>query len=210
MIQQLGLPTWFGSFSSADTKWNDLLRVLGKLNDSKNYSDQELQQMDWNQKSKLVQKDLVTCSRFFDNRVQQFIKIILKSEHNPIGKVTEYFYRVEFQQRGSPHIHILLWVDNAPCYNVDSNEEIVKYVDKHVSCSSDSEFKDLLSLQMHKHSKTCRKKAHPICRFGFPLPTLPRTMILEPLKQKLTSIKQYTKNTETKLMHCMTMKTLIL
>jgi hypothetical protein len=29
MIRQLGLPTWFGSFSSADTKWNDLLKVLG-------------------------------------------------------------------------------------------------------------------------------------------------------------------------------------
>lgn len=31
MIRQLGLPTWFGSFSSADTKWIDLLRILGKL-----------------------------------------------------------------------------------------------------------------------------------------------------------------------------------
>jgi hypothetical protein len=33
MIRQLGLPTWFGSLSSADTKWNDLLRVLARLND---------------------------------------------------------------------------------------------------------------------------------------------------------------------------------
>ena len=64
--------------------------------------------MDWNQKSKLVQKDPVTCSRYFDNRVQQFIKIILKSEHNPIGKVTEYFYRVEFQQRVTSHTYFTL------------------------------------------------------------------------------------------------------
>lgn len=123
----------------------------------------------------------------------------MKSEHNPIGKVTEYFYRVEFQQRGSPHIHILLWVDNAPCYNVDANEEIVKYVDKHVSSSSDSEFKDLLSLQMHKHSKTCRKKGHPICRFGFPLPPLPRAMILEPLETETDKYKTIYKEIQKKI-----------
>lgn len=36
LIRQLGLPTWFMSFSAADTKWNDLIRALGILNDGKN------------------------------------------------------------------------------------------------------------------------------------------------------------------------------
>ncbi|VDI56358.1 Hypothetical predicted protein [Mytilus galloprovincialis] len=108
MIRQLGLPTWFGSLSSADTNWKDLLRILGKLNDGKEYTDNELEEMDWNQKSKLVQKDPVTYSRYFDYRVQQFINLVLKSDHDPIGKLTDFFYRVEFQQRGSPHIHILI------------------------------------------------------------------------------------------------------
>lgn len=70
MIRQLGLPTWFGSLSSADTKWNDLLRVLARLNDGTEKSDEELEKMNWNEKTKLVQKDPVTCSRFFDHRVQ--------------------------------------------------------------------------------------------------------------------------------------------
>ncbi|CAC5416131.1 unnamed protein product [Mytilus coruscus] len=39
------------------------------------------------------------------------------------------------------------------------------------------------NLQVHKHSKTCRKKGHPICRFGFPLPPMKETVILEPLKE---------------------------
>ncbi|VDI75456.1 Hypothetical predicted protein [Mytilus galloprovincialis] len=47
MIRQLGLPTWFGSLSSADTNWKDLLRILGKLNDGKEYTDNELEEMDW-------------------------------------------------------------------------------------------------------------------------------------------------------------------
>ena len=78
MIRQLGLPTWFGSFSSADTNWHDLLKILAKLNEGKDYSDVDIEKMDWQEKSRLVQKDPVTCSRYFDNRVQQFIKVVAK------------------------------------------------------------------------------------------------------------------------------------
>ena len=99
-------------------------RVLARLNDGTEKSDEELEKMNWNEKTKLVQKDPVTCSRFFDHRVQQFIKIVLKSEFHPIGKVNDYFYRVEFQQRGSPHIHILIWVEDAPKYKENPNEDI--------------------------------------------------------------------------------------
>ena len=199
MIRQLGLPTWFGSFSSADTNWKDLLRILGKLNDGKYYSDDELDQMDWNTKSRLVQKDPVTCSRFFDYRVQQFIKTVLQSDHDPIGKVIDYFYRVEFQQRGSPHIHMLIWIENAPIYEQDSNEDLVQFIDKYVSCSLSSAPSDLVSLQVHKHSKTCRTKGRPICRFGFPLPPLDETVILEPLDEDIDKYKAIYKEVQTKV-----------
>lgn len=39
MIRQLGLPTWFISLSAADTRWPDLIRALGVLNDGKEYTD---------------------------------------------------------------------------------------------------------------------------------------------------------------------------
>ena len=199
MIRQLGLPKWFGSFSSADTRWNELLRVLGKLNDRKDYSDSQLENLSWQEKTRLVQKDPVTCSRFFNYRVQQFINIVLKSEHNPIGKVTDFFYIVEFQQRGSPHIHILIWVEGAPSYKQDSNEDIVKYIDQFVSCSAVPELKDLIDLQVHKHAKTCRKKGHPICRFGFPLPPFRKTVVLEPLEEEIDKYKGMYKDIQKKI-----------
>jgi macrodomain Ter protein organizer (MatP/YcbG family) len=155
--------------------------------------------MNWNEKTKLVQKDPVTCSRLFDHRVQQFIKIVLKSEFHPIGKVNDYFYRVEFQQRGSPHIHILIWVEDAPKYKENPNEDIVEYIDKHVSCNLSDEFKDLIALQVHKHSKTCRKKGHAICRFGFPLPPMKKTVILEPLDECVEKHKSMYKEIQEKI-----------
>ncbi|XP_060603693.1 uncharacterized protein LOC132756597 [Ruditapes philippinarum] len=143
----------------------------------------------------MIQSDPVTCSRFFDHRVQNFINTVLKSDHKPLGKVTDYFYRVEFQQRGSPHIHMIVWVENAPKLNVDSNEEIAAYVDQYLKCSINNEFVGaLVDIQIHKHSRTCRKKQDRICRFGYPLPPLQKTMVLFPLENdKEKYLKQYEK-----------------
>ena len=195
MIRQLSLPTWFMSLSAADTRWTDLLKMLAKLNDGIEYSETELDKLTWQEKTKLVQKDPVTCSRYFDHRVQEFLNTILKSSSEPIGKVLDYFYRVEFQQRGSPHIHMLVWVENAPTLETKSEEEIIEFVDGYLTCSSDNEkTANLINLQSHKHSRTCRKKGKPICRFGFPLPPLPKTMLLYPLEENIDKYKK--KNVE--------------
>ena len=45
MIRQLGSATLFCSFSSAETQWIHLLRILGKLVDSKEYTDNELENL---------------------------------------------------------------------------------------------------------------------------------------------------------------------
>ncbi|XP_069109303.1 uncharacterized protein [Argopecten irradians] len=192
MIRQLGLPTWFGSLSAGDTRWHDLLRILGELNDNISYTNQQINNMTWINKTTLVQKDPITCTRYFDHRVQQFINTVLKSDHAPLGTLTDYFYRVEFQHRGSPHIHMLMWIKDAPKYKEDSNDKITEYVEHYTSCQSNvpDNLKSLVDIQTHKHSKTCRKKGKAVCRFGFPLPPMSRTMILEPLDEDNEMLKK--------------------
>ena len=160
MIRQLGLPTWFISLSAADTKWTDLLSCLGKLVEDKTFCEEDLRTMDWQTKTKLLQSDPVTCARYFDHRVRLFIFNVIKSGHNPLGEMTDYFYRVEFQQRGSPHIHMLMWTKNSPVFERDTEQQICSYVDQFTSCSKsqDASLQDLITLQTHKHSKTCKKK----------------------------------------------------
>ena len=191
MIRQLSLPTWFISLSAADTRWSDLLKMLAKLNDDAELADIDIENMTWQEKTKLVQKDPVTCSRYFDHRVHEFLNTVLKSNCEPIGKVRDYFYRVEFQQRGSPHIHMLVWVENAPKLDTNTEDEIVQFVDQYLTCSAEkNETLELVKLQTHKHSRTCRKKGKPICRFGFPLPPLPITMLLYPLEEEVEKYKK--------------------
>ena len=47
MITQLEPAILFCSFSSAETKWIHLLRILGKLVDDEEYSDSELENLKW-------------------------------------------------------------------------------------------------------------------------------------------------------------------
>ena len=174
------------SLSAADTRWTDLWRILARLNDDIEYSEEEIENLSWQEKTNLVQKDPVTCSRYFDHRVEEFLNTVLKSSCEPIGKVKQFFYRLEFQQRGSPHIHMLVWIENAPNLERSSREEIEQFVDNYLTCSTDNEETvNLVKLQTHKHSRTCRKKGKPICRFGFPILPFPRTMLLYPLEEEV-------------------------
>ncbi|XP_053407909.1 uncharacterized protein LOC128559625 [Mercenaria mercenaria] len=178
MIRQLRIPTWFCSFSAAETKWLSLLRILGKVVNKVHYSNEDIFNMTWQEKCELIKSDPVTYARYFDHRVQIFLSKVLQSNICPIGKITDFFYRVEFQQRGSPHIHMLIWIEQAPLVNSHSHSEIISFVDKYISCTKDEHMKTLVNYQTHRHARTCRKKGKSVCRFGFPLPPMTETMIL--------------------------------
>ncbi|XP_070191701.1 uncharacterized protein [Littorina saxatilis] len=185
MIRQLGRPTFFATFSAAETRWLDLLRVLYRMEHSVDPTDDDLENLTWQEKSQLIQKDPVTCARHFDYRVQVLFRKVIMSDLQPLGKVTDHFFRVEFQQRGSPHIHCMIWVEDAPKADTDSDEDVVAFLDKHLTCQrhEEGELKDVSSLHEHKHSKSCKKGGKHVCRFGFPLPPMSKTMMLRPLTQ---------------------------
>ena len=90
MIRQLGNPAWFCSFSAAETRWIHLIKILGRLIDNKDYTDDEVTQMTWQKKSELIQKDPVTCARNFEHMVQLFIHEFIKSSCQPIGEVVDF------------------------------------------------------------------------------------------------------------------------
>lgn len=108
----------------------------------------------------------------------------------PFGEITHYFYRIEYQTRGTQHVHMLLWAKDAPKSDADENT-IVRYIDDHVTArmpdeASEPELHRLVNrhqLHWEKHSKTCsrevryRGKRSKICRFEFPRPAVDKTTI---------------------------------
>ena len=59
---------------------------------------------------------------------------VLRSEVFPLGKLTDFYMRKEFQQRGSPHVHSLLWIENAPKYGISPLNEVIEFIDRTITC----------------------------------------------------------------------------
>ena len=127
----------------------------------------------------------MTCARHFHFQFNTFLKEFLLTEIAPIGKIRDWFYQVEYQQRGSPHVHMLIWLEDAPVFGADKDEDVSSFIDKIITCrkpDGDTTLLNLVNRQMHRHSHTCRKKGKSVCRFNYPQPPMRSTQIVHPLE----------------------------
>lgn len=69
MIRQLGIPTWFCSFSAAETKWNSLLKILSKLLNNREMYDEEIFELSWTDKCELIKKRSSDLLQVFSSQV---------------------------------------------------------------------------------------------------------------------------------------------
>ena len=199
MIRQLGPATFFLSLSAAETKWTHLLKNLGKIVDKKEYTDKEVKQMKWPTISRLIQSDPITCARHFEYQLQTFVNEFLKSKTAPLGELLDFFYRIEMQHRGSCHVHMIIWIKNAPSPSETSPKALTKYIDKHITCKrpKTEDSYDLIMRQRHHHTDTCKKNNASTCRFNYPQPPMERTTILDPINKDDPKIKDHRKNWQT-------------
>ena len=188
MVRQLGNCTWFLTLSAADLKWTDTIQIIAAQN-GQHLSDQEVDSLTWEQKCLWLRTNPVTAARHFDHRLQAFMKTLILGKSHPIGQIQDYKYRIEFQQRGSPHAHMLIWVKDAPQVKDSPAKEVSKFVDKYITCSVPSDDDNLAELvttvQKHSHSAACRKPGKS-CRFAFPRPPLEETTVLYPAEEPVT------------------------
>ncbi len=182
MVRQGGMPALFFTQSCADTRWPELLKVLGQLIDNKEYSDEDIKNMSPINRNRLVAADPVTVVRYFENKCHQFQKHIMN-----IKGSYKHFLRREFQHRGSPHSHEIHWIKEAPIYDPnkpENDKNVAKFIDSWISTKVEvnEDEKEYLNYQIHKHSSSCRKRGEAICRFGIPFFPMKGTVILKPLE----------------------------
>ena len=99
MVDTLGLPTIFFTHSAADLQWPELARLTCPDDPDSRAS-----------RTKAVIENPAVADWFFYERVVEFIK----AYYVGVLGVTDYWMRFEWQHRGSPHVHGLAWLPNAP------------------------------------------------------------------------------------------------
>ena len=191
MIRTLGIPTFFLTLSAAETRWSELIVILVRILENREISLEEAYQMSWEHKCNLIRKDPVTCARYFDRRVRELFKLI-RTKGGPFAEfeVEDFYIRIEFQHRGSPHVHCILYLKNAPKFDREKPESRAaceQFIHRFITCQRNSEeMEQLFSLQFHKHTGSCKRmlQEKTICRFGIPYFPMPRTIILDPLPEE--------------------------
>ena len=128
MIDTLGLPTIFFTRSATDHQWPELANLICP-------EDPEDKQA----RAKAVVDNPALADWFFYYRIQKFVDAFYVNTL----KATDYWMRFEWQHRGSPHVHGLAWLPNAPDVEnllssspdlVESTKEkIIEYADKIIS-----------------------------------------------------------------------------
>ena len=162
MVKQLGIPTWFMTLYCADLRWPELFQIISRIH-GKDITDEEVDALSYDEKCKMLNLNPVIVAKHFQFRVETLFTEILLSKSKPIGKIVYYALRIEFQMRGSPRLHALIWTEDCPKLTSETKEAYVEYIDKHVQAylpnkEDDPELHDVVNFyQKHTHSKTCKK-----------------------------------------------------
>ncbi|XP_052129235.1 uncharacterized protein LOC113212961 [Frankliniella occidentalis] len=112
MVNELGLPTLFVTLSAADLHWPDLFRLILEqqhvpLSDEERVSLDELTE---EQRRNFIADQPFVPSMFFIKRAEYFLLKIFKLMY----PLKDFWWRFEWQFRGSPHVHALLYLEGAP------------------------------------------------------------------------------------------------
>lgn len=131
VVKQLGIPTWFMTLSCADLRWPELLQIISRSS-STNMTDEEVNALSYDEKCRLINFNPVIVAKHFQYRVETLFTEVLLSNANPIGKILYYALRIEFQMRGSPHLHALIWTSDCPKLTHDTKKEYIECIDQNV------------------------------------------------------------------------------
>ena len=187
-IREWGSPTLFLTFSCAEYESPDITEFLRKVNNvPPSYN-----------MGKLCVEDPISVSRKFSLKFHAFLrKVILKGQ--VLGIVDHFYWKKEYQNRGAPHYHALLWIRDAPLIDRDDPEKVLDWIQDRITCHIPDEqgspelHRLVTRYQMHKCSKYCKRRKRcgktafiTRCRFGFPRPVC-ETAQLNPVQESLKS-----------------------
>ena len=71
----------------------------------------------------------VLVARHFHYKVEAFFKEIILD--GPLGKTKYYAIRIEFQERGSPHVYSFIWIFSAP--NIENGAAYIEFIEKTIN-----------------------------------------------------------------------------
>jgi helitron helicase-like protein/uncharacterized protein DUF6570 len=133
MVRGIDCPHLFFTFSAADMQWPDLHRHMPSFGSIQARAGPET----YRTRNEDLSNNPHIAAAWLKKRFEVFFKEVIKKKFN----VTDHWYRFEWQQRGSGHIHGFLWLADAPKPSVATAEfrdALAQYWGVHVTATTSS------------------------------------------------------------------------
>ncbi|KAL3257229.1 hypothetical protein MRX96_017076 [Rhipicephalus microplus] len=183
-IRQLGKPHAFLTMSASEVHWERLLETLERLRVGPDGTPRPMSEMMAWERVELVNEDPVACAMYINRIFDVIMNVLADRNCSPFRPyvIRHYFKRVEFQQRGSPHVHVILWLEEAPDEELTGEEGAMPKTLEMVAhlLTLDTTLLRRPRTQTHQHTHTCYKRGRTKCRFGAPFMPSDETRIVVP------------------------------
>ena len=116
-LRQNGCPSLFMTLSSAEYQWKELVRQILETEWKQKVSMAYVESLSESERNKIITRSAVQSTVHFQKRVEKIFNLLKYNDIFDGYTVTDFYYRIEFQARGAPHLHALLWLK-------DSNDDV--------------------------------------------------------------------------------------
>jgi len=113
MIKRLGPPTLFITCSTAEWFSQPFLESLRTIN-------RHIDNVDKMTPAELCAMDPVSVSNHIHQKWTAIFNHMIRGKEGVFGVVEDFFWRIVYQARRAPHVHCILWIQNAPIIGKDS------------------------------------------------------------------------------------------
>lgn len=98
------VPTWFATLSAADYYWPEVFQAIDP-----SLSLEQINNLPLVKKIEMVRRNPRIVATIFYERFKALRKYIFNGRSKPLGKLTDWFFRFEWQLRDAIHVHMLLY-----------------------------------------------------------------------------------------------------
>ena len=165
MVREYGSLSLFLTLSCAEYNSLEISTYLREVN---NVSDSY-------PTARLCTDDPISVLRKFSQKFHDFFKTVIMKVRYLVKCLTTY--KKEYQARGAPHYHILLWIEGAPVAGADDDEVVLQWIQERITCripepTTDPELHQLVTKYLyHKCNKYSQRKkrvkAEDVCVYDF-------------------------------------------
>ena len=128
-INTLGPPTFFLTLTANDLHWPVFFMQVAP-----GHTAEAVEQLSAGEKLELLKRHHLEVVMFFERRLDSFLKNVIMGQDKPLGTVKDHWMRIEFQMRGSPHVHSFWWIEDVPKIDtVEGRQQVPQFIYQHIS-----------------------------------------------------------------------------